>query len=333
MTVTALLAELHNRDIRVWPDGEQLRCNAPSGALTDALREQLRANKRDLVEFLRSAEAASRQPRAIVPLQASGRRPPIFGVGGHNGDVFCYRALARCLGDDQPFFGLEPPGLDPAREPLRSVGELADYFAGQVRAFRPDGPCVIAGYCAGGAIAFELGRRLLLSGTDVRFVALFAGRFPTWFHPLPQLFHRLVRYADRVGTHRRALAPLSPLERARYLRGLCRRVALRAPRSTPAVSEPALLARQRLEESTMHAIHRYTPGYLPGRLVLFLPSPRARRAADGLLRWRTAAVQVAEYCGPDGREGDDMLLEPHVQTLAAMVRQCLDPEAAHAHLT
>jgi thioesterase domain-containing protein len=332
VTVTALLAELHDRDIHVWPDGEHLRCNAPSGALTDALRERLRANKRAIVAFLRSAESASRQPRAIVPLQNSGRRPPIFGVGGHNGDVFCYRALARCLGEDQPFFGLEPPGLDPAGEPLGSVGDLADYFAGQVRAFKPEGPCVIAGYCAGGAIAFELGRRLLLSGTDVRFVALFAGRFPTWFRPLPQLFHRVARYADRATAHRRALAPLSPVERARYLRRLWHRVSRRPHTTAPAVADPALAARRRLQETTMHAIHRYAPGYLPGRLVLFLPSPRSRRAADGLLGWRTAAFQVAEYCGPEGCEGDDMLLEPHVGTIAGMVRQCMDQEAAHAHL-
>ena len=38
--------------------------------------------------------------------------------------------------------------------------ELAAYFVSQIRAFQPHGPYVVAGYCAGGAIAFELGRQL-----------------------------------------------------------------------------------------------------------------------------------------------------------------------------
>jgi surfactin synthase thioesterase subunit len=60
------------------------------------------------------------------------------------------------LGEDQPFFGLQPPGVDGHGEPLASVEELAAYFAAQIRAFRPNSPCIIAGYCGGGTIAFEL---------------------------------------------------------------------------------------------------------------------------------------------------------------------------------
>ena len=57
------------------------------------------------------------------------------------------RDLAQRLGNDQPFFGLEPPGLDGQSEPMDRVEDLAAYFAEQIRAFRPDGPYIIAGYC------------------------------------------------------------------------------------------------------------------------------------------------------------------------------------------
>ena len=40
MTTVELLAELRERDIRVWIEGETLRCRAPKGALTPELREQ-----------------------------------------------------------------------------------------------------------------------------------------------------------------------------------------------------------------------------------------------------------------------------------------------------
>src|SRR5205823_4933449 len=88
------------------------------------------------------------------PLERRGTRTPVFAVAGHNGDVFCYRALAQQLGDDQPFFGLEPPGLDGRSEPLRRVEDLAAYFAEQMRAFQPGGPYILAGFCAGGTVAF-----------------------------------------------------------------------------------------------------------------------------------------------------------------------------------
>jgi len=88
--VPTLLQELRSRDIRVWAEGDQLRCTAPTGVLTPELREQLRERKTDIVEFLRSAESLAQQQRGIVPLQPRGTRAPVFGVPGHNGDVFCY---------------------------------------------------------------------------------------------------------------------------------------------------------------------------------------------------------------------------------------------------
>ena len=122
MSVAPFLVELRSRDIRVWPEGDQLRCSAPAGALTPELREHLRQRKSEIVEFLSAAAATARQQRAIVPLQPRGERVPVFAVGGHNGDVFCYRALAEHLGDDQPFFGLQPPGVDGRKDVLREVG-------------------------------------------------------------------------------------------------------------------------------------------------------------------------------------------------------------------
>ena len=47
MIVTAFLEELRSRDIRVWADGDQLRCSAPTGVLTPELRNQLRERKAD----------------------------------------------------------------------------------------------------------------------------------------------------------------------------------------------------------------------------------------------------------------------------------------------
>ena len=54
---------------------------------------------------------------------------------------------------------------------------------------------------------------------------------------------------------------------------------------------------------------------------MFLPSAKARRRSDGLIRWRGLAQQIDEHCGPDGCEGDGMLLEPHVGAIAELFRR------------
>ena len=64
MRVATLLAELRSRDIQVWADGERLQCDAPAGALTPELRDQLRQRKSEIMEFLRGpAELSFSQER------------------------------------------------------------------------------------------------------------------------------------------------------------------------------------------------------------------------------------------------------------------------------
>jgi thioesterase domain-containing protein len=324
VSVAAFLAELRSRDMQVWADGDQLRCNAPAGVLTPEIRDHLRQRKNDILEFLRSAEALARQQRAIVPLQPRGTQSPVFGVGGHNGDVFCYRALSEHLGDDQPFFGLQPPGLDGLSTPLTRIEDLAAYFAGQIRAFHPDGngPVVITGFCAGGTIAFELARQLLQQGGAVSFVALFAGPYPPWYRFLPQLRERVRYLMTRARHHMRALAALSSGERRRYITEHLRQRAEQRAASRRAVPDPVLVPRGKVEHATLFAVRRYKPRHFAGRLSLFVPNRSWLRSGNLSRRWRHVARDIEEYCGPDGCEGDVMLREPDVRVTADLFRRC-----------
>ena len=320
MIVPALLEELRSRDIRVWTEGDQLRCTAPTGVLTPELREQLRERKTDIVEFLRSAQARARQERAIVPLQPHGTRAPIFGVPGHNGDVFCYRFLAQQLGDDRPFFGLQPPGADGQREPLTSIEDLAAYFAAQIRAFRPDSPYIITGYCAGGTIAFELARQLLEQGATGRFVALCTSPYPTAYRAVPQLRQRIAGEVEGLSVHARALLSLSNRGRRQYIieRLRDRKARRKAP---PAPPDPVMVLRAKIEAATIVGLRRYTPRHFDGRLSLFIPNKGWMRPGSPMLRWRRVARETETFVGPDGCHGDHMLLEPHVPVFADLFRK------------
>lgn len=325
--VATLLAELRSRDIRIRADGSQLQCDAPAGALTPELREQLRRRKDEIIEFLRTAESLARQQRAVVPLQPLGTRMPVFAVGGHNGDVFCYRALAAALGRDQPFFGLQPPGLDGHSEPLTDVESFAAYFASQIRSFWPAGPCIIGGFCAGGSIAFELARKLAQDGVPIAFVALFGSPYPTAYRTLPQLRMRLWNDADRLTKHARALGPLSLKEQGRYITEKLEHRRARKEAARPIEPDRVLALRSRVEKLTIVAVRRYTPRPLAARLALFLPNRAWADSLDCPLHWCTVAQKTEEYFGPDECNGDVMLRD-HAEAFAALFRQCRDRDAA-----
>jgi thioesterase domain-containing protein len=313
VSAAAFLLALRRRDIQVWLDGDQLRCNAHAGALTDEVREELRQRKSEIVDFLRTAQHVANQQRAIVPLQQNGTLVPVFAVPGHNGDVFCYRALAQSLGDQQPFFGLQAPGLDGQGEPIERIDKLAAYFASQIRGFQPQGPYIIAGFCAGGTVAFELAQQLMAMGETVGFLALFGSPFPSFFRRFTQ-FQRLVQQRlQDFAKHARMLATGSWRERWQYVQAKLQRRRNRAP------IDPVLKLRARVEDATLIAVRGYAPQLFPGRVCLFLPS---RQWSSGFhaLRWRAVAPRAEEYFGPDGCTSDDMLLAANAPRFAEVFR-------------
>ena len=326
MSVLAFLAELRSRDIHLLADGDRLRCNAPAGVLTPQLSDQLRQRKREILEFLRAAESVARQQRAIVPMQPRGTRIPVFAVPGHNGDIFAYRDLARHLGDDQPFFGLHPPGLDGDSEPLVRAEDIAAYFAEQIEAFRPSGPCIIAGYCAAGAVALELAQQLKQRGATISFLALFGCAYPTAYRSLA----RLPYWGRRIATHLKAVATLTSFdERRKYVieRLSARQKWARIERS-PAGTDPVAVMKFRFEQAHAVMIRRYTPRRYAGRVCHFLPNREWVRSVYTPLQWRSVAPHIEEYYGPDSCNPDRMLLDPDVSAFAESFRQCREKHMA-----
>jgi len=110
---------------------------------------------------------------ALVPIQPEGARPPLFCIHPGGGNVLCYLQLSRWLGPDQPFYGLQAPGIDGVREPLGSVREMAEEYVGAIRKTRPHGPYALAGWSVGGVIAFEMAQQFRAMGEEVSTLAIF----------------------------------------------------------------------------------------------------------------------------------------------------------------
>ncbi|MEO1375162.1 MAG: amino acid adenylation domain-containing protein, partial [Cyanobacteria bacterium J06635_10] len=94
--------------------------------------------------------------KTLVPIQPNGSLPPLFCVPGAGGNVLYFHHLARYLGTNQPFYGLQAQGLDGETLPLKSIEEIATQYIQAIQTIQPTGPYFLAGHCFGGQIVFEM---------------------------------------------------------------------------------------------------------------------------------------------------------------------------------
>ena len=110
---------------------------------------------------------------SLVAIQPEGSRPPFFCVHGVGGNVVGFRDLARHMGTDQPFYALQPQGLDGKRPCRTSVAEMAESYLKEIRRVQPEGPYRIGGYSFGGLVAYEMAQQLRAQEQEVSLLALF----------------------------------------------------------------------------------------------------------------------------------------------------------------
>jgi thioesterase domain-containing protein len=305
VTTHEFLIALKQLDVQIWMEGDRIRCSAPPDVLTPGRRAELSARRPEIETLLRAAQAA--RPGSIVPIQPEGSSMPFYAVPGHNGDVFCFVRLARHLTSQVPFFGLQPPGLDPSTRPLTSIEDLAAHFVRELLQHQPNGPYQLGGYCLGGLTAFEMARQLQAMGCEVEALVLFGTMSPPALSPVT-----------------RAQAALAEWTRDR-LRGLGKfvqasgreRMARLAEKARGALADDSdgsdefTARRLLLEAATMGAAYRYRPQPYDGAIALFLANEAATRSLDQPLAWNGYARGGLEvFCGPSDCDGDSMLKEP-----------------------
>ncbi|HKG13541.1 MAG TPA: amino acid adenylation domain-containing protein, partial [Pyrinomonadaceae bacterium] len=108
----------------------------------------------------------------LVPVQPQGSLTPFFCVHPVGGGVFCYRALARRLGREQPFYGLQARDLFEGQEPHTDVEAMAADYVEGLRSVQPTGPYRLGGWSLGGVVAFEMAQQLQRRGESVSLLAL-----------------------------------------------------------------------------------------------------------------------------------------------------------------
>ena len=126
------------------------------------------------------SQAKSSGYSTLVAIQTKGDRSPFFCVHGGEGSTLFLHRLAREMPPDQPFYGLEPEGLDGKRFRRTTIEQMAAHYLSEIRKVQPQGPYHIGGYCFGGIVAFEMAQQFRAQGQQAALVALFSA--PLRFH-------------------------------------------------------------------------------------------------------------------------------------------------------
>jgi amino acid adenylation domain-containing protein len=77
MNVAELLSNLRRREVKIWADDGQLFCSAPKGALTAALRAEIRERKPEILAFLHAASITDRSVGAPMHPLAREKNLPL----------------------------------------------------------------------------------------------------------------------------------------------------------------------------------------------------------------------------------------------------------------
>ncbi|HET7229172.1 MAG TPA: thioesterase domain-containing protein, partial [Longimicrobium sp.] len=276
------------------------------------------------------AEGAPASP--LVAIHAAGSRPPIFCVHPAGGTVFRYTALARHLGEDQPFYGLQARGVNDDADPLPTVDAMAELYLPAIRAAVPRGPYVLAGWSAGGTIAYEIARRLHQSGEEVPLVILLDTHAPKadWETRSPDQVDLYLRYThDLAGVAPDLFAELEAELRAlpepERLGGLADWIAS-AGLPVPEATVAQIARSVRVFATTMRAVNEYELRDYDGDVLLVeaadgipgVPAPEGGIAAA----WRRHVRGHLDIRTVPGTHGT-LVAEPHVAAVAREIEETL----------
>lgn len=110
-----------------------------------------------------SRDVLERMRVKLLP-EADGSLPLCHIVAGWKGHPLSFRGLARQLADRRGLLGVSHPAFAGVTTRLRSIEDIAAAMDPAVRASGVKEPVLLVGYSLGGAIVYELGRRLWSDG-------------------------------------------------------------------------------------------------------------------------------------------------------------------------
>jgi len=106
----------------------------------------------------------------LIQQGREGVTPLFYFHGDVLGGGFYARNLAAQLGEDQPVYSVPPIQLTEGAIP--TVEDIARQRVQSIRQLQPRGPYIVGGFCIGALTAYDVARRLVKAGEEVKGVFL-----------------------------------------------------------------------------------------------------------------------------------------------------------------
>ena len=307
------------------------------------------ANIRQQAEVLRQ-HSKSKPFSSLVPIQPNGAQPPFYCVHEVGGYLY-YRDLAHHLGNNQPFYGLQPRGLDAKQLLDTTIEEMAAHYISDIKQVQHSGPYFLGGFSFGGVVAYEMARQLIADGADVGLVVLIDAYGPGYTGRAlrkvysddeePKKSRRLEAGTQNVARHLHVVGSLSLPEKLSYVASRLKNIIVAKFRSgisrtrerlnrtrwrvaysvNRAFGKPYKRGYRMIPEVSRRAIEKYAFPPYEGSVLLYKASQQPEYARlDSTLGWGSVvkgSIEIHEING-DHRS---IVREPVVKQVAESLKE------------
>ncbi|MFW9260821.1 amino acid adenylation domain-containing protein [Nostoc sp. CALU 546] len=271
---------------------------------------------------------------SLVAIQPNGSKPPFFCVHGLGGEVLRFRELAVHLGSDQPFYGLQPQGLDGKQLPYTRIEDMAAHYIQQIQTIQPHEPYLIGGYSSGGIIAYEMARQLAMQGKKVALLVLFDTYGSRNIESVPLQKPASHHWKNLLAIANGLIEQVKGnTERLKYqIKEILWRIVfhfhLILGRPLPYSNRKFMV-----EEATRQALRKYVLQVYSGRATVFRTEDGlvvGQREADAKMGWGKLALGGVDIYDISGIH-NSIFKEPHVRSVSEKMKACIDQIIAESN--
>jgi acyl transferase domain-containing protein/thioesterase domain-containing protein/acyl carrier protein len=266
-------------------------------------------------------------PSSLVKIQSGNPlKRAIFLVHPVGGHVYVYRDLARCLGTEQPVYGLQAQDIDLETASQTQINKMATRYIEALRTIQSEGPYLLGGSSFGGVVAFEMAQQLHAIGQKVALLALIdaagPGYMPIEFEDDVDILAYLLMVGDNDSSvSAEKIRHLNSDERIKYFLAHGKT----ANKLLPGQKLEEFHDFMRMFESNLQALRDYrVKQTYPGKIVFFRATEREEfnhpNPERGWFDLAKGGVKVYEVPG----NHITMNYSPHVEVMAKQLKTYLD---------